>query len=180
MQDASHGALTVANCLPRLQISLPLLCKVPAFLKGGDCSLWQGQSAHRTPKCRQLWWVPGVPITSVCVSRTFLTPSQGSTGSQQPAAPVWYPSCGSCIPGSTFCSVEWRSCTTGKCPGSRGALLKPGLKALVTPRARMNWTVLPEHHFLHPRRFIEAPHESPSLTEHPPPRQRCPPHLFLC
>lgn len=50
MQDASHGALTVANCLPRLQISLPLLCKVPAFLKGGDCSLWQDQSAHRTPK----------------------------------------------------------------------------------------------------------------------------------
>lgn len=89
-------------------------------------------------------------------------------------------SCSSLVPKLWLLHPWQHVLQRGKCPGSRGALLKPGLKALVTPRARMNWTALPEHHFLHPRRFIEAPHESPSLTEHPPPRQRCPPHLSLC
>lgn len=111
MQDAFRVALTVANCLPRLQVSLSLLREVPAFLKGADCSLWQAQRSHllspgedhRNPHKRRLLWstvaspggslVPSSTSLFVCPGQEghscsraqLLTDSKGIEGSPQPA-----------------------------------------------------------------------------------------------
>lgn len=79
---------------------------------------------------------------------------------------------------------EMRSSTPlGNRPGSREALLKPRTKDADATQSRCELDlakpILLEHHFLHPRRFMKVPHESPTLTKHlpPPPRQGCPPRL---
>lgn len=97
MQDAFHVALTIANCLPRLQVSLSLLWEVPAFLKGADCSLWQAQRSnllspgedHRNPhKRRLLWSTVASPGGSLVPSSTSVrVPRAGGTFLLQGTAP---------------------------------------------------------------------------------------------
>lgn len=109
---------------------------------------------------------------------TFLfqgtAPARQQGDHRLPAASMFQSCCTGCdtsIPDSTFSSLKGRSSTPlGKCPGSREAQLKPRTKGTDATQSRYELDlariILLEHHFLYPRRFMEGPHESPTLTKH--------------